>query len=96
MLHKSNLSGHCSCRLSPEDPNLSIRVEAILEPEESRLGRSVPLNMPCYVTCRRWRGRGPWWGLCPGCHGRGVTEGAKQLILEIPPGSEDGNVMKSA
>jgi molecular chaperone DnaJ len=65
-------------------------VEAILEPEEARFGCSVPLNMPCYVTCRRCRGTGEWWGLCPACHGRGLVEGAKQLVLEIPPGSMDG------
>jgi DnaJ-class molecular chaperone len=76
-------------------PYRRIGIEAILEPDEARFGCRVPLKIPCHVRRRRCRGTGEWWGLCSACHGRGMTEGAKQLVLEISPGFIDGNAMKS-
>jgi molecular chaperone DnaJ len=65
-------------------------LEAILDAEEARFGCRVPLNVPCYVRCRRCEGRGEWWGLCPGCYGRGIVESVRELALRIPPGTRDG------
>jgi DnaJ-class molecular chaperone len=65
-------------------------LEAILDEEEARFGCSVPFELPSYVRCSRCDGTGEWWGLCPGCYGRGVIEGTRELMLEIPPGTRDG------
>jgi len=31
-----------------------------------------------------------WLGICPVCYGQGVVESTRQIVLEIPPGSRDG------
>mgnify|MGYP001241982419 CR=1 FL=1 len=69
-------------------------VEAILDAEEARFGCRVLFTVPCYVRCRRCDGTGEWWGLCPACYGSGVTEGAREVFLEIPPGVRDGKTFE--
>jgi molecular chaperone DnaJ len=65
-------------------------VEAILDAEEARFGCRVPFTVPCLVMCSRCGGTGEWWGLCPGCYGRGIIESTRDVVLEIPPGAQDG------
>ena len=64
-------------------------VEAILDAEEARFGCSVPLRVPCLVTCSRCGGSGECWRLCPRCYGRGIIECTREVVLEIPPGAQD-------
>lgn len=65
-------------------------VEAILDAEEARFGCRVPFRAPCLVRCSRCGGSGEWWGLCPRCYGRGIIESTREVVLEIPPGAQDG------
>lgn len=67
-----------------------LRLEAILDAEEARFGCRVPFSVPCFVICPNCHGSGDWWGLCLKCCGRGMVESARELILEIPPGTMDG------
>jgi molecular chaperone DnaJ len=69
-------------------------VDAILDAEEALFGCHVPLRVPCYVRCRRCGGAGEWWGLCPGCYGRGIVESMRELVLEIPPGAGHGETFE--
>jgi DnaJ-class molecular chaperone len=69
-------------------------VEAILDAEEARFGCRTPLRVPCFVRCPRCGGAGEWWGLCPGCYGRGIVERTRELVLEIPPGARDGETFE--
>jgi molecular chaperone DnaJ len=71
-----------------------LRMEVILDGEEARFGCRVPLRLPCYVRCQRCHGTGEWWGLCPGCYGRGIVESVRELILEIPTGARDGETFE--
>jgi molecular chaperone DnaJ len=67
-----------------------IGVEAILEPEEARFGCRLPFNLPAFVRCPSCDGMDEWLGICPVCYGQGMVESARQIVLEIPPGSRDG------
>jgi molecular chaperone DnaJ len=71
-------------------PPRRLVVEAILEEEEARFGCRVPFELPSYIRCPRCEGTGEWWGICTGCDGRGVVESTRELMLEIPPGTRDG------
>jgi DnaJ-class molecular chaperone len=75
-------------------PRRRLGVEAILDAEEARFGCRVPFSVPCFVRCPSCGGTGEWWGLCPNCHGRGMVESARELILEIPPGARDGETFE--
>ncbi len=65
-------------------------VEAILDAEEARFGCRVPFSVPCFARCASCGGTGKWLGLCPECYGRGKVKSARELILDIPPGTIDG------
>jgi len=30
------------------------------------------------------------WEICPICNGQGMVEGARQIVLEIPPNAQQG------
>lgn len=72
-------------------PYRRLRVEAMLEPEEARLGCEVPFKATCYVECPVCGGTGEWWGLCRECYGTGMVEGERGAVLRIPPNSSDGD-----
>jgi molecular chaperone DnaJ len=72
----------------------SLGVEAILDEEEARFGCRVPFELPSFVRCPRCEGTGELWGFCPGCYGRGFVEGTRELMLEIPPGTRDGEIFE--
>jgi len=69
-------------------------VEAILDADEARFGCRVPFILPSYISCQTCDGTGEWWGLCPGCYGRGVVESEREVVLAIPPGARDGAVLE--
>jgi hypothetical protein len=71
-------------------PYRRLGVEAILDADEARFGCRVPFNVPAFVTCPRCDGVSEWLGICPVCYGQGVVESSRQIVLEIPPGSQDG------
>jgi molecular chaperone DnaJ len=71
-------------------PYRRLGMEAILEQEEARFGCRLPFNVPGYVDCEQCGGSGEWRGICPDCYGRGVAEGTRRIVLEIPPGVRDG------
>jgi molecular chaperone DnaJ len=66
-------------------------MEAILDSEEARFGCRVPFRIPCYVRCRTCGGAEVWWGLCAECYGRGIIQSTRELNLEFPPGTRDGD-----
>jgi molecular chaperone DnaJ len=84
---RQNFFGH---RPKSGGPYRRLGMEAILEPDEARFGCRLPFDVPCYVTCERCAGTGEWWGVCRDCYGRGIVEGVKLMVLEIPPGTRDG------
>lgn len=65
-------------------------VQAVLDADEARFGCRVPLRVPCHVRCK-CGGSGEWWSLCPACYGWGIVESARELVLEIPPGTRDAD-----
>jgi molecular chaperone DnaJ len=73
-------------------PYRRLGMQAILEPEEARFGCRLPLRIPCYAECPECEGVGQtWgWGICPGCRGIGQLETVREVTLEIPPGTRDG------
>jgi hypothetical protein len=66
-------------------PYRKLAIEAFLQPEDVRFGCHVPLGIQSYVRCDDCGGAG-----CSSCHGYGVIEGARRMMLEIPPGARDG------
>lgn len=72
-------------------PLRRLGMEAILEPEEARFGCRLPLRVPSYTGCSQCNGTGEAWGMCPACHGQGIVETVAQVIIEIPPGTRDGD-----
>ena len=71
-------------------PHRRLGAEAILEADEARFGCHVPFSLPSFVTCPGCDGMSQWLGICPVCSGQGVVESRRWIILEIPPGSQDG------
>ncbi len=71
-------------------------VEAMLNEEEARFGCRVPFELPSYFVCPRCDGTGGLWRICPNCYGRGSVEGKRDLMLEIPPGTRDGETFEVA
>jgi molecular chaperone DnaJ len=69
------------------------RLEVILTPAEARFGVRVPVDLPVTAPCRACAGRGfsgPF--TCRACRGEGLEEARETIILDIPPGVEDGAV----
>jgi molecular chaperone DnaJ len=71
-------------------PFRRLGVEAILDADEARIGCRVPFDLPALVTCPSCDGMSDWMSICQVCHGQGVVESQRQIILEIPPDSRDG------
>jgi molecular chaperone DnaJ len=72
-------------------PRRRLEVEVVLSREEAQRGGRLPFEVPCYEPCTACRG-GAWiWGLCPQCHGYGLMETARQVVLDIPPGIGSGS-----
>jgi molecular chaperone DnaJ len=71
-------------------PLRRLGVEAVLDAEEARFGCRVPFSVPCFVRCASCGGTGEQWGICPNCYGRGMVESTRELMLEIPAGTIDG------
>jgi len=69
-------------------------VEAVLDADEARFGCRVPFSVPCYVKCPRCGDTDEWWGLCTVCYGRGIVEGTREVILQLPPGARDGDALE--
>ncbi|MBV8894727.1 MAG: J domain-containing protein [Acidobacteria bacterium] len=68
-----------------------ITAEAVLTPREAESGCRVSFSLPCLVLCGRCGGCGEWWGSwCNDCNGQGVVEISRELLLELPAGSADG------
>lgn len=68
--------------------------EAVLDAQEARFGCRVPFRLPAYPSCETCGGTDDWWGICPGCYGRGVVEPGRELVLEILPGARDGDTFE--
>jgi molecular chaperone DnaJ len=68
-----------------------ITAEAMLTTREAEFGCRVPFSVLCLVRCGRCGGWGErWGGWCDGCNGRGIVEISRELLLELPAGSTDG------
>jgi len=67
-------------------PRRHLDVEIVLSREEAQRGGRLPFEVPCYEPCTACRGSAWTWGLCPRCHGFGLMETARQVVLDIPPG----------
>jgi molecular chaperone DnaJ len=72
----------------------TLRMEAILEPEEARFGCEVTLNLPRYETCPRCSGFDS--RRCAGCGGSGFVEHLSRVRITIPPGVRDGEWLRFA
>src|SRR5206468_426474 len=85
-----NFFGHQS---KSDGPFRRLGMEAILEREEARCGCRLPLRVPCYTGCPQCTGTGETWGwdVCPRCQGLGAVETVGQVLIEIPPGTRDGD-----
>ncbi len=73
-------------------PRRHLRLEAVLDTEEARFGCRLPLRIPCYIRCPACHGTGQWWGVCQACYGDGIIESTRELSLNIPPGTRDGEM----
>jgi molecular chaperone DnaJ len=62
-------------------------VEVVLDRTEAFFGVSLPIEVPVYGRCDRCGGSGGDWGVCPLCHGYGLAETSRTLVLEIPSGA---------
>ncbi|MBV8772526.1 MAG: J domain-containing protein [Deltaproteobacteria bacterium] len=78
-------------RIKSGGPFRKLGMEVILEPEEARFGCRLPLHVPSYTGCPQCTGMAETWNLCPACQGRGMIETVAQAIIEIPPGTTDGD-----
>jgi molecular chaperone DnaJ len=68
-----------------------LELEIVLSREEAATGGRLPIEVPCYETCPRCNDGAWMWGLCPLCHGYGLTESARQVALDIGPGIANGS-----
>jgi DnaJ-class molecular chaperone len=73
-------------------PFRHLGVEIVLGRDQARLGCQVPIELPCYETCRRCYGSGDvGWSLCPFCHGFGGVEAKSSIVIDIPPMTREGS-----
>ena len=68
-----------------------LELEIVLSREEAATGGRLPIEVPCYETCPRCNAGAWMWGLCPVCHGYGLTESASRVALDIEPGIANGS-----
>ncbi|SRR5579871_1310772 len=71
-------------------PQRRLELEIVLSPAEAAAGGRLPLQVPCYETCRHCEGRIWMWGVCPQCHGYGMVETSRVVELELAPGIRSG------
>ena len=67
-----------------------LSVEIVLDTHEAFFGVSVPIKVPVYVRCSRCGGSGGEWGVCPRCHGYGMAETRRTIVLEVASGARTG------
>jgi hypothetical protein len=73
-----------------EDPWRRLSTETVLQPEDARFGRRVPLRIYFYNPYQECGGTSVPWGLCAFCDGSGMIKHAKDTILRIVPGARGG------
>jgi len=77
-----------------ECPPRRVALEVLLDVDEARFGCRVPFSLPTYARCPTCNGTGDDWGLCPTCYAGGVVEVDREVVLDIPPGARDGEMLE--
>ncbi len=81
--------------LGKVEPEQDLRVEVVLEPEESFYGVAFPLKLPVYERCPRCEGsRGAIPFSCLWCEGTGWIARDREMTITIPPRVPDGTVLR--
>jgi molecular chaperone DnaJ len=72
-------------------PLRRLDLEIMLSREEAQAGGRLPVEVPCYEPCASCGGGAWMWGICPRCHGYGMVETTRQVMLDIPPAIRSGS-----
>jgi DnaJ-class molecular chaperone len=72
-------------------PRRRLELQIVLGGAEALMGGRLPIEVPCYEPCARCQARAWMWGVCPLCHGYGLAESSRQVMLDIPPGIRNGS-----
>jgi molecular chaperone DnaJ len=72
-----------------------LNVEFIMNPDEAASGARHPLDVPIYEPCPACQGRGGAFPFpCLQCDGKGWTWGKRTMLVEIPPGVQEGTTFR--
>lgn len=76
-------------------PELDVQADLVLAPEEAAQGGECAFVLNREVACEECDGRGVvmGWG-CPSCYGSGFVARRRPLEIDIPPGVQNGAVLR--